>query len=436
MKPLRSTLNDLSLGELKASLRALYESSAHRNILAGIDTSLVLFDDYLINTSNGEYRQIVADATNSPPVQLAELACELLRGRDKPASILLLLPPDQFIATRFSMGISGEKLLRSALKLQAHTLLPAYEDELMLAINGQSPDGVALWFPAQQANAWFAAFQDAGLLLAAIMPRTLALLELAPPGSEQVLIDEDAQHATSIECRDGVMRSMLGIHQMDLQQPEFASQWQAESARLAEVPTLHSTGLAFWTALRRVVRGNENYSFFPAGAEQAGHDLIARKQRTFAAIAAGVVLLVLVLPFIANAIQIQRLESVAETLREESTLARQSQAAVLDMEAEWGALLDYPQQDVSEILLTLNELIDNSLTTFAIDKGVVDITGYAQDPAVLIEQLAQREEFYNVGQSRSSSGSNSTARGDRFGIRFNISNVDFPGYEEAYPPAQ
>src|SRR5690606_32066401 len=159
------------------------------------------------------------------------------------------------------------------------------------------------------------------------------------------------------------------------------------SARLADLPTLRSTGLSFWTSQRRVFRGNENYSFFPSGAGQAGHELIARKQRTFGAIAAAVVLVVLALPFIANAIQVQRLESLAETLREESTLARQSQAAVLEMEAEWGALLDYPQQNVPEVLLILNDIIDHSLTTFAIDKGVVDITGYAQDPAVLIEQL-------------------------------------------------
>jgi hypothetical protein len=106
------------------------------------------------------------------------------------------------------------------------------------------------------------------------------------------------------------------------------------------------------------------------------------------------------------------------------------------MEDEWGVIAEFPRQDVASILLTLNTLIDSSLSTFSINKGVVDITGFAQDPALLIEQLAELEDFYNVGQSRSSSGGNSAARGDRFGIRFNINGVDFPAYETKYPASQ
>jgi hypothetical protein len=62
--------------------------------------------------------------------------------------------------------------------------------------------------------------------------------------------------------------------------------------------------------------------------------------------------------------------------------------------------------------------------------------GFAQDPAVLIEQLAEREEFYDVGQSRSSSSGNSELMGDRFGIRMSVSDVDYPGYEAKYPVAE
>jgi hypothetical protein len=125
-----------------------------------------------------------------------------------------------------------------------------------------------------------------------------------------------------------------------------------------------------------------------------------------------------------------------DALLEESALARQSQAAVYQMEDEWGVVAEYPRQDVGSILLTLNQLIDSSLSSFEIDKGEVEITGFAQDPALLIEQLAEREDFFNVRQSSSSSGDNRSSRGERFSIRFNVSGVDFPGYAEKYPVVQ
>ncbi len=144
----------------------------------------------------------------------------------------------------------------------------------------------------------------------------------------------------------------------------------------------------------------------------------------------------LCLPFLSNWIRIAILQSQVETLRVESTEARRSQTAVYEMEEQWGAVLEYPRQDVGQILLSLNGLIENSLSSFALDKGAVDIVGFAQDPAVLIEQLAEREEFYDVGQSRSSSSGNSELMGDRFGIRMSVSGIDFPGYEAKYPVAE
>jgi hypothetical protein len=121
-----------------------------------------------------------------------------------------------------------------------------------------------------------------------------------------------------------------------------------------------------------------------------------------------------------------------DTYLAQSATARESQAAVIALENQWGAVLDYPRQDVSGMLLILNSFIDNSLSSFTLARGVVDISGYTQDPALLIEQLSEREEFHGVSQSRSSASA-SGARGDRFSIRMNVSNVDFPDYEARYP---
>lgn len=436
MKPIRATLDSLSLRELSNSVRSVYEASAHRDVLAGINTSLVLFDLLLINTASGEYRQVLQDSEGRTPAeQIAASARQLLDGREQAASILLLLPPADFIATRFTMGISGEKLLRSALMLQVHTLVPAYEEPLLLGLNGGSSDGVALWYPARNAEALFVAFREQGLFLATLMPRSLALLQTPAASEDCLLIDEDSRHAAQLECRGGIIKSLLTINQIDLQQEEFAAQWSLESSKIAAATRIHSSGLESWTELRQVFHAVESYSFFPAGAEQVGRKLIAAKQRKLGGIAAMAVAAMLCLPFLSNWVRIAILESQVETLRVDSTEARRSQAAVYEMEEQWGPMLEYPRQDVGQILLSLNELIENSLSSFAIDKGAIDIVGFARDPAVLIEQLAEREEFYNVGQSRSSSSGNSELLGDRFGIRMNASGIDFPGYEAKYPVA-
>lgn len=433
MKALRATLDNLSLRELKASVQSLHAASAHKDLLAGINTSLVLVDQTLINTASGQYRQLDHTEGLTSAAALARCAALLLQGRTVQPSVLLLLPPAEFVATRFSMGITGEKMLRSALKLQVHSLIPACEQPLLLGLHGGSSEGVALWYPEPAAEALFQAFQSEGLLLAALMPRVLALAQVVAPAAELVLGDEDAGHLTRVEVRDGVVRNWLGITRGDLQQDAFATQWQAECARLAGPPAPLGKGPADWTALRHTFAGDDHYCFYPAGAEQVGRDYVARRQRRAASVAAMVLAGVLCLPFLNNWFQILRLERQVEALREASTAARSSQAAVYRIDDEWGAVSGYPRQNVAGVLLTLNELIDSSLSSFTVNKGVVDITGFARDPALLLEQLAEREQFYDVGQSRTSSGSESSERGDRFGIRFSLSDVDFSGYEEQYP---
>src|SRR5688572_20628511 len=389
MKSIRATLDSLSIRELVNSVRSVYAASAHRDVLAGINTSLVLFDQILINTASGEYRQIFQDTEGKTfAEQIAQSARQLLEGREQNTSILLLLPPADFIATRFTMGISGEKLLRSALMLQVHTLVPAYEEPLLLGLNGGSSDGVALWYPARDAEALFVAFREQGLFLATLMPRSLALLQTPAASDDCLLIDEDAEHVTQLECRDGIIKSLLSINQIDLQQEEFAAQWDSECSKVAVAASVRSTGQESWAGLRQVFQAVESYSFFPAGAEQVGRNLIANKQKKLGGVAALVMVALLCLPFLSNWVRIAILESQVETLREGSTEARRSQAAVYEMEEQWGPVLEYPRQDVGQILLSLNELIENSLSSFAIDKGVIDIVGFAQDPAVLIEQLA------------------------------------------------
>ncbi|MES2604020.1 MAG: hypothetical protein V4603_03725 [Pseudomonadota bacterium] len=436
MKALRATLSKYSLADLLAAGKMLLADSAHQDILATIKHSLVLHEDILLNTANGEYRQVAPAEGESREEALARAARQLVTPRDEVQGILLLLPTAEFISTRYHLALTGESMLRSALMLQAHTLIPAYEQELLLGLNGRSQEGVALWYPARAAEALFLAFQAQNLFLAAVTPRTLALASNDQREQDLVLVDEDATHVIQMELRAGALRSHFALAQTDLEQPEFAEQWQAESARVEPAQRIRSTSQEFWTTRREHIAPLENYCFFPKGAEQYGRKLLKQKQKRFAGIAAGVLVVLMFLPFLGNWMQMLYLDAQIASLRDDSADARRAQAAVYAMEDEWGVISEYPRQDVAEVLVKLNELINNSLSTFALEKGAVDITGFAQDPALLMEQLAEQEEFYDISQSRSSSGADGGERGDRFGIRFSLSEVDFAAYEERHPAVE
>ena len=438
MKGLRAKFNSISLSDLSSGLRALQISSAQRAVLDSLTVSLVLYDDFLINTGNGEYRKITEGAETDIYSRLARTASSLLGPGAKQQRVLLLLPPAYFVATGYSLNISSEKLLRSALSLQVHTLIPAYEEKLMLGVAGNQGAGTAIWFPEPLANVLFERFMEQGVLLGALMPRILALLDTdedTSTGSELVL-DTDHTHRSAVLFEAGMIRTMLCVSKRDLAQDVLAQQWQQNIQDISASTSGQAIQLDDWTGLRRQIAPMRGYAFIPEKAQYSGSEAIRKQQRKWAVIAASILVLVLCLPFISNAVQKVMLQSELEEYQAASAQARESQAALTAMDETWGAISMYPIQDVGEVLLVMNAFIDNALSSFTINKGVVDISGYTQDPALLIEQLSEREEFFDVGQSRSSSAGNTGSRGDRFGVRLNVSNVDFPAYEALYPGTQ
>ena len=424
------SLRTLQLADIGSALQSLYMGTARHAVMETVDLSLVLHDDNLINTANGESRRLQAGEQPFEK-QLAEAARSLAGSRSASASILLLWPPASFIATHYNFRIQGEQLLRSSLQLQAHTLIPAYDESLLLGLDGSRSEGTALWFPGRRADRIFAAFNEAGLLLAALIPRSLALLTEGQ--SEASVLDEDASHVTQLVRQDGALFSLLTLSKVDLEQEDFRQQWEQETGNLARANVVTISTAENWCALRRLVRPSSNCLFFPHAALARGKQIVARKQRKLMAGLAALLVLACSLPFISNAARIFMLEKELTEFRELSAEARASQNAVFDMEDAWGAVADYPGQDVAGVLLTLNSLIENSLSTFSLNKGVLDITGFAQDPALLLDQLAQQETFFDVSQSRSSAGGGSFAQGDRFGFRMNLSGVDFEDYTENHP---
>jgi len=421
-------LDKIPARELGLKIQSLIPSGRKLDILTRIDASLLLFDNTLINTANGMSREVLLDAEKPFAEVLAQAARQLAKKDDH---VLLLLPTSDFVATSYSMSISGEKMLRSALELQAHSLIPAYDEKLQLAVNARSQEGVALWFNENKANRLFRAFESENLFLSAIMPRSLALFEPEQDSEIETSLlinDEENDDISFVQVRGDVIRRLLTVNKVDLEQEVFSKQWELETSQLKGESVKDMTTLDDWQALRQTVTPVPEYCFLPAGAIQEEKRIsFARRSRIGAAAAVCLVLL-LFAPFISAWNTLRQLESELERVREMTVEPRRLQASIFDMEEEWGALYEYPDQQVAEVLMTLNSVIQSSLTSFSINEGVVDITGSTDDPAYLVELLAGKEEFYNVGQSTNTRGG-----GSQFGIRMNLSSVDFEAYEEKFP---
>ena len=423
-------INKAPVSEWVLKFQSFLPSGRHADILNRIQSSLLLFDNTLINTATGATEDLATEGDTVFADALAKAARKLCRRGDED-NVLLLLPPADFAATSYHLNLSGEKLLRSALELQAHTLIPAYEEDLLLAVNANHQEGVAFWYNENAANRLFRAFEREGLFLGAIMPRSLALLEKADNVDEDrnlLINDEEGGDITLLQTKGNAVRRLLTVNRADLDQEVFARQWDIESSQLKGEAVKNMNSLADWQTLRRTINAVPEFCFFAAGAldEEKRIDR-ARKSKAGLAVAA-VLILLLFTPFVSNWLTIRQLQRELTRVQEMTEEPRRLQAAIFDMNEEWGALDEYPDQHVGEVLVSLNDIIKSSLTSFSINKGVIDISGSANDPAFLVEQLAEKEEFYNVSQSTSSRGA-----GSQFGIRLNLSSVNFPAYEQKYP---
>ena len=255
MTPGISFLEKFPASEIGLKIKSLFPAGRHSDILGRIDASLLLFDNTLINTASGAAEEIIVEEGKSYPEAMALAARRLVSGNEG-KNILLLLPTVDFIATFFSMHMSGEKLIRSALELQAQSLIPAYDEKLLLAVDAGNQDGVALWFNEKEANRMFRAFSNEGMFLGAIMPRSLALLDETEEGETRTTLinDEEGSNISFMQIRGTSIRRLLTVNKADLEQDVFARQWDIETGQLKGDSVKNMTTMDDWMAIRRMVK--------------------------------------------------------------------------------------------------------------------------------------------------------------------------------------
>lgn len=460
----------MNLSELRDRTRQLLGRLKHTanvesdmaQLLEPVTCVLMLFDSELINLADGRSTPVVgaddraarlasveapagySDGRDEPPAaqDIAAAAQRLLSGAlagrapEQPLNVLLLLPPAECLFSSASLPGVAPQAVRQALMLQSVELIPGYDDELALAVDIEHPETVA-WLPAARVNALFDAFAEHHLFLAGIQPRPFFLLSqlMAEQSRPSIAVhDQDAEHLATLIIEDGKVVTALQTARADLDTPELREQWQqsVSAADHTEARMMDSGRRYFeWTEprLAELLRHlSPRYVFVPPGALAARHHINKGKLRGTAAVLAAGLLLVCGLPFLIQTARLWMLESELEAVAAQAVDARADQAVVRDFESQWGAIAEFPRQDVAEVMLALQDTLNPAvLGALEISEGRISIEGDSPDPQNLLEMLARDPRFTEVDFARATNN-------NRYYIDLRLTTVNFPAYHAWYFP--
>jgi len=402
------------------------------------DICLVIYNKILLHA---EHKNLVAQPDESlyslMATEIAQAARRLLPNTDKRHRLALALPNFEFVATTVQLPIMAEQNLKSAVMLQIQTLLPGVTGPLLLTIQseGGKPTS-ALWLPAKRAEELYQAFNKVGLYLTCILPR--ALLNIPRGTASCQVYDEDEDSITCFEWSGTNINRWLHIAKTDYDHPEFKTQWEQSLTSLNnEIKQEGKTNLQDWERLTMPTPVVYKYAFLPPGTVLHLAQVAKRRHRRRLQMAA-VFLLLCTIGAIGAVINYeQRLQKRLENLTTRTVDARKLKEEVAQIEETIGPIKDFPQQQVTSILQTLNRAIPKNswITSVRIEAGTVKIEGYSPNPAELIGILLAQPGFIDVAPSQATQSERGRSE-NRFGINFKLKDINFKDYWVQYFPIQ
>ena len=421
------------LAYFPAPLRTLVQGASGRDLIKKINTTFLLHDSKLTHLESGKAVQPGGDSAQA----LAKACASLLNKEEKENPILLLLPANEFVATTVHMPGMGRDNIRSALQIQSDTILPSFEESLVLAVNPASTENkdehTALWITENRLNKLFTAFAEEDVFLAAIKPRLLNNRLLAPVDKgESKILDCDASTMTYAVLQNGVLNKWLHVKRDDLQKSSFKEQWQKATSINIDAENNSQTTLELSHSEDYFDQADKNsntaYCFYPQGALSATKRVEKGKRFVVAAAVAVAFLFVAAIPFIMQGLEFRSLAATLESQRQMAGTARQDQQVVVSFENEWGLINDYPEQRIREAMITLQNILSpDSLTSMEVSEGLIKIQGTSSEPQAILQRLEQDPMFTEVIFSRATNNS-------RYYIDLRLSTVNFEAYMVRYFP--
>ncbi|MCV6636882.1 PilN domain-containing protein [Candidatus Albibeggiatoa sp. nov. NOAA] len=412
---------DIKLPKLKLSKK-------RKQKLPKVDACLVLHGSSLLYT--GDMDLVAQHDIELTTKGIAEAAKRLLINNKKLRHIALALSPEEFIATSLKLPAIDDDKLKGAVNLQLSTLLPGNTEPLLLAVQAQKQgqQTVALWLPSKRAESLFIAFEQAGLFLSCIVPRTLLTL---PEKDLQVQVyDEDEQSVTFCEWSGTAVQRWLHFPKDDCDTPEFKKQIEQEIHLDHNQPhTKQHQALSDWEGLPAPSKRIYDYAFVPTTSILRQKQSKTQWNRIYMAAAAVVLVAIGILGFMANLYYKQNLQDHLDELRSQTLDVSQLKREVLIIEDEIKPIQGFPKQKVPEVLGHLNGVIPKKsyLSRLTLEGGTIQIEGFSPDAAQLVKILTEEPAYKEVRFSRGIGGEK-----DAFGIDFKLADVDVQAYWEEH----
>jgi len=408
-----------------------------RNPIVSCDICLIVYNSVLLHI---ESQDIIAQPDESllklTPSELAEAARRLLPVTTKRPKIALALPSDEFVATSLQLPAVAAQNIKKVVNLQLPTLLPGITEPLLLAV--QAPilgeQTTALWMPVRRANELFKTFDEAGLFLNCILPRSI--ISLPSTSTPYRIYDEDEGTITSIEWADGVIQHWLHTTKLDCDNAEFYTQLEETLATFnADIEQTKKTSIEDWEKQPMPSKHAYDYAFIPPGA--AAHMAQATKKKKQRYLIGAVVLFIAgIIGGIYFALDYEQgLKQHLAELKSRTDNISRLRSEVGEIEELIGPVKKFPSQNLVTILESLNTLIpkDSWITSFNIETGVVRLDGLSPNPTQIIEALSKEPNFIEVKQSKDIVKNRGQSE-LQFGIEFKLKDVNLAEYWLEYFP--
>ena len=412
----------------------------HDSLLKKVNISLLIFEHEIIDLDTGE-SQLIDDYSAE---SILSGATQLIPKSIKKPSIALFLPSSEFVSIPYQLPQVEKHNILSVLKYQQTELLPECQQSLLVAAkhDSLSTDNRAIWFSKQRANTLFEIFIKHNIRISSLFPASLLFATTNKHS-------QTAQQKYDIFCEQGEDYFLLTqfVHQQlknwdffyrkDLQQKDLKLQFQ--ELWDSKYPDIDFSSVDIinnkekWLQIAGKALPQKEYGFYPEQAET----FITQESRFRKGRFSGIILLLLVfllsIPFLKNMLQLNQLQQAYNDKVVQTKDVRIARESVLNYEDNWAAFDQFPQINIPQILLKINILIPKNswLSSFELNKGIINIEGYSPNPAEILELLSRLEEFDQVRFNqniRSERGKNK----EHFGITFRLIAIDEDTYYKEF----
>ncbi len=422
------------------SLSKYFIIDKHESLLKKVNISLLVFEYEIINLETGQSHLI----NDYSPESILSGAIHVIPKTIKKPSIALFLPSCEFVSTSYQLPQVEKHNILSVLKYQQAELLPEYQQSLLVAAkhDSLSDENKAIWFSKERADTLFKVFIQHNIKISSLFPASLLF-------STTKKHLQNTHHIDDIFCEQGEEYFLLTqfVHQQlknwdffyrkDLQQKDFKLQFQELWDN--QYPNIDFSSVDIisnkekWLQIADNKLPQKEYGFYPEQAEVFITQESRFRKGRFSSIILFILIFLFSIPFINNSIQLNQIEQKYEAKVLQTKDVRTARESVLNYEENWAAFDQFPYINIPQILLKINTLIPKNswLSSFELNKGIINIEGYSPNPTEILELLSRLEEFDQVRFNqniRSERGKNK----EHFGITFRLIAIDEDAYYKEF----